>query len=217
MFSYMNYVLNKNIVLVNKPSGWTSFDVVKKFKFKLNLKKIGHAGTLDPMATGLLILLLNNETKNFADFQNYEKEYIATISFGVETDTYDALGCETFKFNGDFSLNKEEIKKLLSSLVGKNIQTPPKFSRVKVSGKRAYEIARKGISFSVPEREVYIYKAELINILSKEIKVLFSVSSGTYIRSIAYDLGKKTGFGAHLSGLCRTKIGPYKLEDAVNL
>lgn len=204
----------ESYVLIDKAADWSSFDVVKKVRNLLRIKKVGHAGTLDPMATGLLIVLLNDATKDFALFQEYEKVYIAEITFGSTTDTYDQEGMVMSQYEGDVSVNKSSIESLLQKYTGTFLQTPPLYSAIKINGKSAYTRARKGEIFEVQAKEVTVYKASLLAVEGAKITVEYTVSSGTYIRSLAHDLGQEIGFGAYLCGLRRTRIGPYKLDDA---
>lgn len=201
-------------ILINKDTGWSSFDVVKKVRNLLRIKKVGHAGTLDPMATGLLIILLNDATKDFVQFQEYEKVYIAEITFGATTDTYDAEGQVVTAYQKEFVLDKNQVEVLLQKYTGTLLQTPPLYSAVKINGKSAYTRARKGEVFEVQPKEVTVYKATLLSIEDSKITVEYTVSSGTYIRSLAHDLGQEIGYGGYLSSLQRTRIGPYMLTDA---
>jgi len=206
-----------NILLINKPEGITSYDVIRYLKQNFGVKKIGHAGTLDPAASGLLIILIDDATKRFDEFQKYPKEYIATVEFGKTTDTYDSEGKITFIYDKPFKLNRSELDNVLKNFVGEIEQSPPAFSAVKISGKPAYKLARAGKQFETKPKKVTVYETEILDIRDKQITIRFVVSSGTYIRSLAFDLGKKLGYGAFLSDLVRAKIGPYKLDDAQNL
>lgn len=205
---------DKNIILIDKPLDWTSADVVRLLKRKLKPKKIGHAGTLDPKATGLLIILLDEATKKFADFQKLPKVYEAEIEFGRETDTYDSEGKVTFEHAEEFLLDKGKLEKELTALEGKQQQTPPPFSAVKVGGRRAYELARAGKDFVLEPKMIEVYEACLLESTARSAKVRFAVSSGTYIRSLAHDLGRKMGVGAYLKNLRRITIGDYQVADA---
>lgn len=206
--------LPQSHMLIDKPKDWSSFDVVKKVRNLLRIKKVGHAGTLDPMATGLLVILLHNATKDFAQFQEYEKVYIAEITFGATTDTYDAEGQVVSEYTKEFALDKNQIEMLLQKYTGTLLQIPPVYSAVKINGKSAYTRARKGEVFEVQPKEVTVYKATLLSTEDSKIIVEYTVSSGTYIRSLAHDLGQEIGCGAYLSSLQRTRIGPYMLRDA---
>jgi tRNA pseudouridine55 synthase len=205
---------DSRIICVNKEEGWTSYDVVRVYKKKLNTKKIGHAGTLDPFATGLLILLVGSATKKFDEFQTYKKEYIATVVFGKETNTYDREGTVTYTYPDLFTLNKNTLEKGLENSLGRIQQLPPIYSALKINGKPAYRLARKGKEVTLNPRTVEVYKAEIISINENIATIRYVVSSGTYIRSLAHDLGKYLGCGAYLHALHRTQIGPYTLEGA---
>lgn len=203
-----------NIILIDKPKHWSSYDVIRYLKKKNKINKIGHAGTLDPIATGLLVILINQATKKFSDFQKVSKEYEATIRFGQKTDTYDSEGKIIHKYREPFKLKKIEIINALEALNKRTKQIPPKYSAIKIKGKKAYELARKNKELKLEARKIKIYEADILEIKEKEVKIRFVVSSGTYIRSLAHDLGEITGYGAYLKELKRTKIGDLKLENA---
>lgn len=200
--------------LANKPAGWTSYDVVKLLKKKLGLKKIGHAGTLDPNALGLLIILVGKATKKFDYFQNLEKEYEAVVYLGKTTDTYDVEGKTMSEYKGKIKIKKDEFLKILKSFEGESLQTPPAFSALKIKGKPAYKLARKGELPKLTPRRIFIKKIELQKISIPRIYLKIICSSGTYIRSLVYDLGGKLGYGAFLEKLKRTRIGSFNLKDA---
>ena len=202
------------IFLINKPRSISSFAVVDYLKKKFKLTKVGHAGTLDPLAEGLLIILVGKATKKFSYFQSLEKEYLAEITFGKETDTYDSEGKITFVFPQKFSLSEQKLKKILQNFSGEILHKPPPYSAIKIKGKRAYQLARKGKKVILKTRRTKIFKTRLLKIKDKTATILFVVSSGTYIRALAYDIGKATGLGAYLSGLKRTRIGSYLLSKA---
>jgi len=204
-------------ILIDKPKGLTSTQVVEEVKRKLRAKKVGHTGTLDPIATGLLILLINRTTR-FAQFLlSFPKTYIFTLKFGAQTDTYDAQGKIVKTFEG--SLNCEKLKEILPEFQGEILQTPPPFSAKKVKGKRAYELARKGKKVELKPVKVKVYNLELIECLPelKEAKLLAEISSGGYIRSLAHDIGQKLSIGAYVKELRRTKIGEISVDEAVSL
>ena len=233
----------ENILLIDKEAGWTSNDVVrflqskfnpiKKDEFGKKIKKvlgqdekrfrIGHAGTLDPFATGLLLIMLNDGTKKFDELQKLKKEYIAEIEFGKETDTYDVTGKvvqEVKPLSLGEGLRERVMKILEENFTGKITQIPPKYSALKIDGKRMYELVYKGKEISQEKlenkkREVEIYEWEILSLENNLLKIRFVVSSGTYIRSIANDLGKLLGVGAFLKSLRRTKIGEFDVKDAV--
>jgi tRNA pseudouridine55 synthase len=202
-----------HVLLVDKPLEWTSFDVVKKLKYALNLKKVGHAGTLDPLASGLLILCTGKKTKEIEKFQNQAKEYEGTLVLGQTTPSYD-LETEPTAAVDITHITKQQINKATFSFIGEVEQTPPIYSAVKVDGKRAYLHARKGNDIKLRSRVVEIAKFEILSIDLPQVKFLVSCSKGTYIRSLVNDFGNKLGVGAYLSQLRRTKIGDYKVTDA---
>jgi len=210
------------VLLFNKPLYWTSFDLVNKvkhlFRHKLNLKKIkiGHAGTLDPLATGLMILCTGKETRNIEKYQGLPKEYIARIKLGSTTPSFD-LETDidaTFPYE---HLEKSGIVNALSSFTGVQLQIPPDFSARFVNGTRAYKLARKGEQLELPPKEITIYNIELISLKLPVIEIRVTCSKGTYIRSLARDIGLKLGSGAHLTGLVRTATGEFLLQNALSL
>ena len=207
---------------VNKPQGWTSFDVVNKIrtsiKYSLALKniKVGHAGTLDPMATGLLIVCTGKNTKKLSEYQDLPKEYTGVITFGATTPSYDA-DTEPDAFFPFDHITAEKLETARQQFMGDIEQLPPMFSAIKVDGQPLYKKARKGISVEVSPRPVTIYEFEFTRIELPEVEFRVKCSKGTYIRSLAYDLAKVLQSGAHLTALCRTKIGKYQVEDAWDL
>jgi len=210
------------ILLFNKDKDWTSFDVVNKarniIRKKLEIKKIkvGHAGTLDPMATGLLVVCTGKFTKKINELQNDRKEYIANITIGGVTASYDKE-TEVEKEFDISDINKQKIESALKEFEGKQMQVPPIYSAIKVDGKRAYQIARKGGEVEMKPREIEIYNIELTEYNLPEITVKIDCSKGTYIRSLANDLGKKLNNGAYLSGLVRTKSGEFQIENSITI
>lgn len=210
--------MDKNILLIDKEVGWTSNDVVRKLKGMLNrdeVKKIGHAGTLDPFATGLLLIMLNEGTKKFDELQTLKKEYISEIEFGKVTDTFDVTGETVEEYKQEIILDKEKIEKILKEkFSGKISQIPPKYSALKIAGKRAYDLARQGKVVSLEPRVVEIYEFEILHIEKNVLLLRVVVSSGTYIRSLANDLGREMGVGAYCKSLRRTRIGEYDVQDA---
>lgn len=201
------------VLLVNKPYQWTSFDVVKKLRYALKVKKIGHAGTLDPLATGLLILCTGKMTKQIETFQVQEKEYTGTFVLGKTTPSFD-LETEVDSEKDISHLTEQEITNATEQFSGWIDQIPPIFSAIKVDGQRAYKSARKGESVELKSRKVEIKEFEITKISLPEIDFRIICSKGTYIRSIARDFGEYLGVGAYLSALCRTRIGDFKLENA---
>jgi len=201
------------VLLVDKPLTWTSFDIVRKVKNTLRPRKIGHAGTLDPLATGLLILCTGKKTKDIDQIQAQEKEYEGTFRLGQTTPSFDretAVDAERPYAH----LTEAEIRAAVLHFLGTIEQTPPLFSAVKVDGKRAYELARQGQAAEIKAKTVEIKAFDIMRIELPEIDFRVVCSKGTYIRSLARDLGAALGVGAHLTRLVRTRIGAYKLEDA---
>lgn len=210
------------LILIDKPLEWTSFQVVNKVRWlikkKFNLKKlkVGHAGTLDPLASGLLIICTGKFTKKIDGFQAQEKEYTGTFTLGATTPSYDA---ET-EIDKQFDLSEiteEAVKNNVSHFIGKIQQQPPVFSALKKDGKRLYEYARSGEEVEIPSREIHILELELTRIELPEVDFRVVCSKGTYIRSLAHDFGKKLDNGAYLSKLRRTKIGKFHVEDALTI
>ena len=209
----MNPFEEGQVLLINKPMHWTSADVVKKIRNQVHAK-VGHAGTLDPLATGLLILCTGKFTKRISEYMSQEKEYTGTITLGSTTASYDL---ETPPENNkDFSfVNGAVLNEVSKKFTGEIIQIPPIYSAIKKNGERSYDLARQGRAVTLEGRKVFI-KAFEMNILQLPV-VEFRVvcSTGTYIRSLANDIGETLGCGAHLSSLCRTRIGIYELNDAL--
>ena len=205
------------VLLLDKPLTWTSFDVVRKVKNTLRIVKIGHAGTLDPLATGLLILCTGKKTKQIDLIQAQEKEYVGTFRLGQTTPSFD-LETAVDAERPFAHLAVADIEAAKSRFVGLVEQTPPLFSAVKVDGKRAYELARQGETQAViKSKTVEIKTFELTRVALPEVDFRVVCSKGTYIRSLARDLGEALGCGAHLTRLVRTRIGAYRLEDALTL
>jgi tRNA pseudouridine55 synthase len=204
-------------ILINKPAGITSHDVVDKLREITKIKKIGHAGTLDPFATGLLILGIGREfTKKLSVFQKKNKEYIATLKLGAESDTFDKEG-KIVEKKVEKIPERKEIEEVLKSFLGEIEQIPPAFSAKKIKGKKLYELARKGIKVEPKPQKVKIYEISILEYNFPYLKIKVKCSSGTYIRSLANDIGKKLGCGAYVEDLIRTKIGEFSIENAVEL
>ncbi|GAB3536852.1 tRNA pseudouridine(55) synthase TruB [Pontibacter brevis] len=204
------------ILLINKPLDWTSFDVVKKVRNTIRVKKVGHAGTLDPLASGLLILCTGKFTKRIDEIQGQEKEYTGTIRLGEITPSYDRE-TEVTETKDTSHLSEGDIKAAAAEFVGTIEQVPPIYSAVQVDGKRAYDLARKGKSAELKPRIITIQAFDITAIEGAEVHFRVVCSKGTYIRSLAHDLGQKLGCGAHLSSLVRTRIGEYRLKDALTI
>lgn len=204
------------LVLVNKPLRWTSFDVVNKLRGRFKIKKIGHAGTLDPLATGLLIICMGKMTKRIDEFMGLEKEYTGTFVLGQTTPSYD-LETEVSEARDISHLRDEQIKEATKLQTGMLAQLPPAHSAIRIGGKRAYAFARKGQEVELQPRQVFVSEFEITAINLPEVSFRIVCSKGTYIRSIARDFGESLGVGAYLSSLCRTRIGEYKLETALEI
>jgi tRNA pseudouridine55 synthase len=201
------------VLLLNKPLNWTSTDVVRKLKGILKVKKIGHAGTLDPLATGLLIICTGKKTKTIPFIQEEEKEYTGTFYLGATTPSFDkeTEHDATFDISG---ITSEQIMNVVEKLKGPQMQTPPMYSAVKVNGKRAYAMARKGETVELKSKQIEIKEFEIIRIELPEIDFRIVCTKGTYIRSIARDLGLLLNNGAYLIKLCRTRIGQHLLTES---
>lgn len=205
------------LLLVDKPEGPTSHDVVDRIRKVSGIKKVGHTGTLDPSARGLLILLVGRQaTKKQSKFQNLDKSYKAAIRMGIKTDTYDREGAIQQVYDGPLP-SKEKIKKTLKKFEGTFKQLPPPYSAKKIDGKRAYQLARQGKEPQLDPVEITIYDIKLLKYQSPILKIKVACSKGTYIRSLASDLGEELGCGAYLAALKRTQIDSYYLENAVKL
>jgi tRNA pseudouridine55 synthase len=201
------------VLLVDKPLEWTSFDAVRKIRYLTKTKKVGHAGTLDPLATGLLIICTGKFTKKINEYMAQEKEYTGTITLGAITPTYD-LESAPQDFKPFEHLTEGEIKKATEPFTGPILQTPPIHSAIKKEGKRVYELARKGVDVKLDPRPVTIHAFEITKIELPVVHFKVVCSTGTYIRSLANDFGEALGCGGHLSSLCRTRIGAFLLSDA---
>lgn len=204
------------LLLINKPYEWTSFDVVNKLRYRLKIKKIGHAGTLDPLATGLLIICTGKMTKRIEEFMGLEKEYTGKMILGKTTPSHD-METQVNKTTDISSLTEHRVREATQAFTGKLSQLPPAHSAIKVGGKRAYEFARQGRDVVLQPREVEVKVFELMNMHLPEVGFRIICSKGTYIRSIVRDFGESLGAGAYLSELCRTRIGPYLLSDAITI
>ena len=210
------------VLLINKPFKWTSFDAVNKIRWllqkKLGLKnlKVGHAGTLDPLATGLLIICTGKFTKRIDEFQAYQKEYTGTITLGSTTPSFDLETQinERFEFG---HIDEASIRETTKKFLGETLQTAPLFSAKKIDGVRAYKIARRGQEAEIKPNKIEISEFNITEIRMPEVDFKITCSKGTYIRSIANDFGKYLNNGAHLSVLCRTKIGSFDLNDSIDM
>ncbi len=207
-------------VVVDKPLGWTSFDVVNRFRWLLSKAlgvkriKVGHAGTLDPLATGVVVLCTGKYTKRIEEVQLMPKTYVATLRLGATTPSYD-LETEVDGVYPYEHITSEMIHDALAAFEGPILQSPPLFSAVNVEGTRAYELARKGSDLELPPREVWIYELKLRKASLPEIELEVTCGKGTYIRSLARDLGQALGSGAHLTALRRTRVGDFGTENGL--
>lgn len=201
------------VLLIDKPIGWTSFDVVRKLRHLIRIKKIGHAGTLDPLATGLLIVCTGKFTKRINEFMAQEKEYTGTITLGAVTPSYD-LETEPADHRPIGSLTLAGIQQALPQFTGSILQVPPMYSAIKVKGQRVYELARKGQQVAVEPRRVTIRVFEAVRLEEGQLHFRVICSTGTYIRSLAHDVGQVLGCGAYLSSLRRTRIGSFAVAQA---
>jgi len=209
----INALLEGQILPVNKPISWTSFDVVKKIRNLTGIKKIGHAGTLDPFATGLLLICTASATKLFSKLMELPKEYIAQIEFGSETDTMDLTG-KVIRESPIPFIEEDKIRTVLKDFKGRIQQEIPSYSAAKYKGKRLYKKARKGEEVPQLFKEVTIHDIELLEIAQKSIKIRVECSSGTYIRTLARDIARRLESAGHLTSLERTRIGEYTAKDA---
>lgn len=204
------------VLNIYKPSGITSFGVVRKIRKKLNIRKVGHGGTLDPLAEGVLLILVGKATKQSGSLIGLSKTYKAGILLGRETDTFDTDGALIAERDST-SLTLAEIEQILHNFRGEIEQLPPMYSAVKVEGKKLYELARKGIEIERKSRKVNIYKLELISWSPPHLVIEVDCSKGTYIRSLAHDIGQSLGCGGCIEKLVRSGVGNYRIEDSVSL
>ena len=213
---------NGQVLLIDKPLEWTSFQVVNKLRWHIRKRfdikkiKVGHAGTLDPLATGLLIICTGKQTKNINEYQGQVKEYTGTITLGGTTPSYD-LETEVNETFPTDHITEELIHKTTEQFIGEIQQKPPIFSAIKKEGKRLYELARKGETTEIKSREITISEFEITSINANNVDFRVVCSKGTYIRSLAYDFGIALNSGAHLSALRRTKIGNFSVNDALTV
>lgn len=210
------------VILINKPLDWTSFNVVAKIRGKLRhlLRKkwikVGHAGTLDPLASGLIIICTGNQTKQIEKYQGLEKEYIAEITFGAVTPSYDLETQISKKFETEH-ITRQLIEEKLKTFIGKQMQVPPVFSAKRIEGKRAYDLARQGQEVKMTAKQIEISEIEILKFLLPVLKIRVKCSKGTYIRSLANDIGAILNSGAYLSALQRTAIGNYSVDESIEI
>lgn len=204
------------VLLINKSFRRTSFDAIQQIRGLIKIRKVGHAGTLDPLATGLLIICTGKFTKKINEYMAQEKEYTGTITLGATTPTYDLEG-EPENFKPIDTITDEKIRGATKKFIGEIAQLPPAFSAIKVDGKRMYELARQGKDVKREPRTVLIKEFEITKIEMPIVNFKVVCGTGTYIRSLAFDFGNELGCGAYLSSLCRTRIGNYKNENAMTI
>lgn len=206
----------EGIININKPSGISSFDVIRVLRKTLKEKRIGHTGTLDPLATGVLIICVGKATRLAQDIEGYSKVYVAELELGYKTDTYDIEGSVTEKSSIE-SVTFDEFKNVVDSFVGHSKQLPPMYSAIKINGQKLYELARKGIEVERKTRDINIDFIEIVEFDGKKAKIRCKVSKGTYIRSLIYDIGEKLGTFATMTSLVREKVGDIDIANAFSL
>ena len=204
------------LILLNKPKGITSHDAVDAVRKSLKIRRVGHAGTLDPLAEGLLIILVGRYTKLFSKFASFDKEYIAVMKLGETTASGDSQGTIISRRDAS-SVSMEKLKEAFAKFQGVIEQVPPMVSAVRKNGKRLYSLARKGVEVKREPRQINIYKLELLNFSLPLVEFYTKCSKGTYVRKLAEDIGEELGCGAHIVKIIRTSIGPFRLQDAVEL
>ena len=204
------------VLLVDKPQGMTSHDIVARMRRVFRIKKIGHAGTLDPMATGLLLILVGKATKVSQFLMSMDKEYTGTVKLGETTDSQDADG-EIVETKPVPELTQADVEEVMATFMGDQYQTPPMFSAKKVNGQKLYKLARQGLTIEREARVIHVNRYDILDFNLPEVSVIVGSSKGTYIRTLAYDLGERLGCGGHLSALRRTQVGKFRIEDANTL
>ena len=205
----------EGIIVVNKPKGITSFDVIRKLKKILKTKKIGHTGTLDPLATGIMLVCVGKATKLASDLEAKDKIYIADFDIGYATDTYDIEGKKIAE--NIIEVSKENLEQSIKKFIGNIKQIPPMYSAIKIDGNKLYHLARKGIEVERPERNVTIEYINLLDFKDNKVKIETKVSKGCYIRSLIYDIGQDLGSYATMTALQRKQVGDYSLENSYSL
>lgn len=212
---FLEVIFMNGILVINKPENYTSRDIVNLVSKKLHTKKVGHTGTLDPLATGVLVLCIGDYTKFVSLFTNHEKEYVATIWFGIETDTLDVTGKVLEESN--VVPSKEELKNVLKKFIGKQTQEVPIYSAKKVNGKKLYEYARNGENVLLPKQEIEVFDLKLLSYENNQAKILFHVSKGTYIRSLIRDIAYQCNTLGTMTSLQRIRQGNFKISDTITL
>ncbi|MCM8792075.1 MAG: tRNA pseudouridine(55) synthase TruB [Candidatus Omnitrophica bacterium] len=206
----------EGLIVVNKPKGLTSHEVVQYVRKVLGIKRVGHSGTLDPLATGVLLIMIGRTTKFFKKFLSFDKEYIATLKLGKFTDTGDIFG-KVLREVTPSHIERDKIEIIFKEFTGKIEQIPPMFSALKYKGRRLYELARMGKEVPRKARQIFIKELKLIDFKDQEIKFYVRCSSGTYIRKLAMDIAEKLGCVGCISEITRLSIGPYKIQEAIQL
>jgi tRNA pseudouridine55 synthase len=204
------------VLLVDKPQGMTSHDIVARMRRVFRIKKIGHAGTLDPMATGLLLILVGKATKVSQFLMSMDKEYTGTVKLGEATDSQDADG-EIVETKPVPELTQADVEKEMATVMGDQYQTPPMFSAKKVNGQKLYKLARQGKTIEREARVIHVSRYDILDFSLPEVSIIVGSSKGTYIRTLAHDLGERLGCGGHLCALRRTQVGKFRIEDANTL
>ena len=205
---------NKGLYSVHKPCGWTSFDVVNWIKHRSVTRKVGHAGTLDPAAEGLLLVAVGREyTRQIEQLASADKEYVFEITFGIVTDTYDREG-KIISENKDVAVIKEDLLHVLKRFKGPQQQLPPMYSAVKQNGQKLYQLARKGLEVERKPKQIIVHELELLDFQENRSLLRTVCSKGTYVRTLCYDIGQELGTGAYMSKLTRTRIGKYLLDES---
>lgn len=212
----INIYEDGQVLLINKPLHWTSFDVVKRIRKLANVKKVGHAGTLDPLATGLLIICTGRFTRRLNEFMSSEKEYVGEFTLGATTASYD-LETELENLKDPSGITPEEIHEATKKFTGETWQIPPVYSAIKKAGKRAYARVRNGEEIKLDPRKIFIKEFEITSIESPIVRFRVVCAAGVYIRSLAHDMGDHLGCGAYLSSLCRTRIGEFLLSQSLTI
>lgn len=208
--------MNKGLIVINKPKDWTSFDVVNKLKRLLKNKRVGHLGTLDPMATGVLLVTFGSATKLFDLMQEKRKTYIAEFELGRLTDTLDDTGNTLIKEDYK-SIDREQLDIIIQQFIGEIDQIPPKYSAKSIGGKRAYDLARQNIDFDLPAKKVTIHDIKLLDYKANKFSLEITCGSGTYIRSLGRDIARKLDTYATMTSLIRTKVGKFDLNNAISI
>ena len=203
------------IIIIDKPEGWTSHDVVAKLRGALRIKRVGHGGTLDPLATGVLPIFVGRATRATSFCENADKEYIAGLRLGIVTDTQDVSGNTLSEC--DVAVSADDLRDIIPGFLGTQMQIPPMYSAIKMGGKKLYELARKGVEVERPAREIFISSIELLESEGNDYLLKVACSKGTYIRTVCHDIGAALGCGGIMSSLRRTRAGAFTIEMAHTL